>query len=111
MFLSLVIVLSCVGINGIRRALIGGLISSLYIETLQFIFALETFEIDDLLHNTLGVLSGIWLVSRVNGKVQINLSSWLIRVILLSMLLSISILLSYGEVQHQRMVKYASIND
>lgn len=111
MFLPLGIALKCVEIKEIRRALIGGLISSLCIETLQFIFALGTFEIDDLLHNTLGVVSGFWLVSRVNGKIEINLSSRLKRVILLSMLLSISILLSYGEVQHQRMVKYASIND
>lgn len=111
MFLPLGIVLRCVGIKEIRKALIGGLITSLCIETLQFIFALGTFEVDDLLHNTLGVILGFWLVSRVNGKIQINLCSRLKSMILLSMLLSISIFLCYGEVQHQRMVKYASIND
>lgn len=111
MFLPLGIVQRCIGTKGIKRAATVGCISSLCIEALQFIFALGTFEIDDLLHNTLGVVTGFLLVSRVNGKIRINLSVQSKRVIILSTLLFVFIPFGYDEVQNQRLVKYASMND
>lgn len=111
MFMPLGIAIKCFGKNKIQEAAIGGAIFSFCIEMIQFIFALGTFEFDDLLHNTLGVVLGFWLASQINVIIRINLNKSLIKLFFLSILLFISIPFVNEEVRHQKMVEYASMMD
>ena len=106
LFIPLGVVLSVVKKWDVKRA---GFFISLFIEVLQFTFALGTFECDDLIHNTLGAVIGTWCVGRIGG--EIRLGSQMRKVILLSMVLCSAVPFSYREVRHQKMVRLASIYD
>ncbi len=45
-----------------------GLLFSLFIETLQFVFGTGISEIDDLILNSFGTWLGVWIGKKVNGK-------------------------------------------
>ena len=45
------------------RALVAGLVFSMCIEAMQFIFTRGFCEIDDVLHNALGAVVGFWLMA------------------------------------------------
>lgn len=106
LFIPLGAALSAVNKCDMKRVAGVGLLTSLLIETLQFTFALGTFECDDLIHNTLGVVIGAWCVGKIGGEIRL---SW--RVVLLSMVLCSMVPFSYREVRHQKMVRLAAIYD
>lgn len=88
-----------------------GFLASLTIEVLQLIFALGTFEFDDLIHNTLGAVIGAWGAGRVGGEFRLELKAGMRRVVLLSMILCSMVPLGYKEVRHQKMVRLAALYD
>lgn len=106
LFIPLDVALKCGGMKDVKKA---GFFASLLIEVLQFTFALGTFECDDLIHNTLGVVIGAWCVGKIGG--EIRLGSQMRKVILLSMVLFSTVPFSYREVRHQKMVRLAAIYD
>ena len=106
LFIPLGVVLGVVKKWDVKRA---GFFISLFIEILQFTFALGTFECDDLIHNTLGSVIGAWCVGRIGG--EIRLGSQMRKVVLLSMVLCSAVPFSYREIQHQKMVRLAAIYD
>ena len=106
LFIPLGVALKCGGMKDVKKA---GFFASLLIEVLQFTFALGTFECDDLIHNTLGVVIGAWCVGKIGG--EIRLGSQMRKVILLSMVLFSTVPFSYREVRHQKMVRLAAIYD
>ena len=106
LFIPLGVALKCGGMKDVKKA---GFFASLLIEVLQFTFALGTFECDDLIHNTLGVVIGAWCVGKIGG--EIKLGSQMRRVILLSMVLFSTVPFGYKEVRHQKMVRLAAIYD
>lgn len=108
LFIPLGIALKWVGMGDVKKA---GFLASLLIETLQLIFALGTFECDDLIHNTLGVVIGTWGAGRFIGEFRVNLGSQMRRVLLLSMILCSMVPFGYREVRHQKMVKLAVLRD
>lgn len=105
------IALNQVGIKKVKKIALIGISTSLCIETFQFIFALGTFEMDDLLHNTLGVVFGFWFAKRININVRVILDNKLKGLILISVLLGLLIPFTYKGIQYQKMLKYASMND
>lgn len=94
---------------GVRDVKISGFLASLAVEIIQYTFALGTFECDDLIHNTLGVIIGSWCAGKFRGEIKLN--GELRRIILLSVLLCSMVPFGYQEVWHQNMVKYAAIYD
>ena len=106
LFIPLGVALQSIGVNDVKKA---GFFASLLIEVLQFTFALGTFECDDLIHNTLGVVIGAWCVGKIGGEIRLN--GGMRRVILLSMVLCSMVPFSYREIQHQKMVRYAALYD
>lgn len=103
LFIPLGVALKWSGVKDVKKV---GLLASLLIEVLQFTFALGTFECDDLIHNTLGVVIGAWCVGKIGGEIKL---SW--RVVLLSMVLCSMVPFSYREVRHQKMVRIAALHD
>ena len=101
LFIPLGVVLGVVKKWDVKRA---GFFISLFIEVLQFTFALGTFECDDLIHNTLGAVIGAWCVGKIGGEIRL---SW--RVVLLSMVLCSMVPFGYKEVRHQKMVRCAAL--
>ena len=106
LFIPLGVVLGAVGKWDVKKT---GLLASLLIEILQFTFALGTFECDDLIHNTIGAITGAWCVGKIGG--EIRLGSQMRRAILLSMVLCSMVPFSYREVRHQKMARLAAIYD
>lgn len=106
LFIPLGIALKWVGVRDVKRA---GFFASLLIETLQLIFALGTFECDDLIHNTIGAVIGAWGAGRFNGELKLN--GGMRRVILLSMVLCSMLPFGYKEVRYHKMVRIAALHD
>lgn len=106
LFIPLGIALKWTGEGDVKKA---GFLASLLIEVLQFTFALGTFECDDLIHNTLGAVIGVWCVEKIGG--ELRLGSQMRKVILLSMVLCSTVPFGYKEVRHQKMVRLAAIYD
>ena len=106
LFVPFGIVLKSVGIEKLKRAAVVGSVVSLLVETLQFTFALGTFECDDLFHNTLGVVIGAWCVGKIGGEIKL---SW--RVVLLSMVLCSMVPFSYREIRHPKIGRIAALYD
>ena len=106
LFIPLGVALKCSGVRDVKKT---SFLASLLIETIQFTFALGTFECDDLIHNTLGAVIGAWCVGKIGG--EIRLRSQMRKVILLSMVLCSAIPVGYKEVRHQKMVRLAAIYD
>lgn len=50
--------------QGKRLGVIFGLALSIFIETMQLLFHLGTFEIDDIIANSLGCAFGVWICDR-----------------------------------------------
>lgn len=108
LFIPLGVALKWIGVRDVKRA---GFLTSLFIEILQIIFALGTFECDDLIHNTLGAVIGAWGAGRFSGEVRLELSGGMRRVILLFMVLCSMVPFGYKEVRHQKMVRIAALHD
>lgn len=108
LFIPLGVSLKWVGVRDVKKA---GFLVSLTIEIIQFIFSLGTFECDDLIHNTLGAVIGVWGAGRFSGELRFELKVGMRRVILLSLVLCSMVPFSYREIQHQKMVKRAALHD
>ena len=106
LFMPLGVALKWIGVKDVKKA---GFFTSLLIEILQLIFALGTFEFDDLIHNTLGAVIGAWGAGRIDG--EIKLGNQMRKVVLLSMVLCSMVPFSYREIQHQKMVRCVAIYD
>lgn len=106
LFIPLGVALKCSGVRDVKKT---GFLVSFLIEVLQFTFALGTFECDDLIHNTLGVVIGTWCAGKIGG--ELKLGRQMRKVILLSMVLCSTVPVGYKEVQHQKMMRLAAIYD
>ena len=106
LFIPLRVALKWIDVSDVKKF---GFAASLFIEVLQFTFALGTFECDDLIHNMLGAVIGAWCVGKIGG--EIRLGSRMRKVILLSMVLYSMVPFGYKEVRHQKMVRLAAIYD
>lgn len=99
----------------INQTILLGFTLSLLIESCQWFFWLGSFEIDDLVHNTIGAAAGAILVDyTIIGK-QLKFSSHESKkyATALFMLVSFMILLflGYQGIKAQTMVRYAAMND
>ena len=106
LFIPLGVALGAVRKWDVKKA---GFLAFLLIEIIQLMFALGTFECDDLIHNTLGAVIGACCVGKIGG--EIKLGSQMRRVILLSMVLCSMVPFGYKEVRHQKMVRVAALYD
>ena len=70
MFVPLGIFIGFTEHKSLKKILVIGILASLCIECAQMIFALGTFECDDLLHNTIGALIGYLLARKLADKFQ-----------------------------------------
>ena len=78
---------------------------------LQSIFALGIFECDDLTHNTLGTIIGIYIFKKYFGKLEIKLNGKMKTFILCSVLLFFVIPLGVRGVRCLRMIELATFHD
>lgn len=97
--------------SGVKDAKKAGFFTSILIETIQFTFALGTFECDDLIHNTLGAVIGAWGAGKIDGDFRIELKAGMRKIVLLSMVLCSVVPFGYKEVRHQKMVRCAALYD
>lgn len=105
------IFLKCIGVERYKHTAVVGFLISLLIEILQFTLAMGTFEFDDLLHNTVGTVSGFYIMTRIAPEVRIELSFQKVSVILLSLIVFESLPFINNELKHQRMIEYAAQYD
>lgn len=103
------IFISCMKKWNLRRVAVIGLCISLSIEILQAIFALGTFECDDLLHNTVGTVIGYCLVEK--NDVQVSFKREAVVVTLVALIVFTSLPFGYQRIQNQYMVKLAALHD
>lgn len=98
-----------------RITTIVGFFLSVIIETLQFSFALGSFEVDDLINNTLGSFLGYILSLKVQASESELSTKKNIRIIGLSALITIVIAFSYqtvsGILLRQEMIRFSAMND
>lgn len=97
--------------RSLKRSLLTGFLLSLCIECAQTIFALGTFECDDLLHNTVGALIGYLVACKLAGKAQIQINSKRILIILIAAAVGIAAAFGIKEMKHQQMVQLAALYD
>ena len=86
MLVPLGILMKCIGVEKNKTAAVVGFAVSLLIETLQYTLELGTFEFDDLLHNTMGAVSGFYILKRIAPEFRIKLSIQTTSIILISMI-------------------------
>ena len=108
LFIPFGILLSCFKRNSVKRVVLIGFCCSFFIEMLQSIFALGIFECDDLTHNTLGIIIGIYIFKKYFGKLEIKLNGKMKTFILCSVLLFFVIPLG---VRCLRMIELATFHD
>lgn len=65
LFFPLGVILKCINIGNDKKIFRIDFLLSLYIEIFQLTFGLGTFEVDDLIHNTFGVMIGYWLMTEL----------------------------------------------
>lgn len=98
---------------GIRKSLLVGLTASLIIESSQWCFWLGSFEIDDLLHNTVGTIIGVALVNGTTLKNRLRIDNprknFIVFMILVNSFVSFSLV--YQNVKWIEMKKMASLNN
>lgn len=111
LFIPFGILLSCFKRNSVKRVVLIGFCCSFFIEMLQSIFALGIFECDDLTHNTLGTIIGIYIFKKYFGKLEIKLNGKMKTFILCSVLLFFVIPLGVREVRCLRMIELATFHD
>ena len=111
LFIPLGIILKSVGVKSIKRAIMIGLASSLFIEISQTFFSLGVFECDDLMHNTIGTMLGYCFINKVWQDFRINLNRKTIRLIMLSLVICAIIPFGYQEIEHQKMIRLAMLHN
>lgn len=111
LFIPFGILLPCFKRNSVKRVVLIGFCCSFFIEMLQSIFALGIFECDDLTHNTLGTIIGIYIFKKYFGKLEIKLNGKMKTFILCSVLLFFVIPLGVRGVRCLRMIELATFHD
>lgn len=111
LFIPLAIVFEFIGITGLKRCIVLGFFTSLSIEIIQYGFVLGTFEFDDLMHNTFGLVIGYYFIKRTRGESKIKLSNQMKGIIFIFILIVFLVPFGYGEIRQQKMVMYASLYD
>ncbi len=91
------------------KTLILGFSFSLIIESCQWFFWLGSFEIDDLLHNTLGAVIGFVCVKQIKPFDEDRKKNTLILVSLIALMIIVDF--GYQGLKNQTMVRYAAMND
>ncbi|OUP66991.1 hypothetical protein B5F13_01135 [Drancourtella sp. An177] len=109
LFMPLGMVLGAVKRWGWKGIIVIGLCSSLSIELLQAIFALGTFEFDDLIHNTIGTVVGCWIIRKIGFRGEIRKLQ--LRVLFIALFMSVISPIIIQEVHHQHMVKLAALHN
>lgn len=106
---AIALVLGC----SVQQTLIIGFAISLIIESCQWIFWIGSFEIDDLLHNTIGAGIGAVLVNRtaLGTLIKPENRKKSLAVFLLLLVLIISSGFSYQGLKWQEMKRLAALND
>lgn len=97
----------------IKKSLIIGFSISLIIECCQWFFWLGSFEVDDLIHNTLGTGIGVVLLDRtfIGEKIKLeNRNKSFVALLILIALIS-SVAVGYQGVRWQKMKSMAALND
>lgn len=97
----------------VKQSLLIGFCSSLIIESCQWFFWLRSFEIDDLIHNTIGAGIGAVLVTRTALGAKFkpeNHKKSLIALMLLTLVI-ISSAFTYQGIKWQGMKRLAALND
>ena len=111
MLVPLGILMKCIGVEKNKTAAVVGFAVSLLIETLQYTLELGTFEFDDLLHNTMGAVSGFYILKRIAPEFRIKLSIQTTSIILISMIFCALVPFINNELKHQKMIEYAAPYD
>lgn len=115
MFVPIGFFLTIVFGTGQIQTLIIGFLISLLIETSQIVFALGSFEVDDLINNSLGAYIGYTIFSRRNLEIsgfgiKDNLKLTSATVLICTVLLA-SFQWASEYSLHQRMIQFAALND
>lgn len=92
-----------------KRVLVIGLCASGVIELFQIIFALGTFEFDDLMHNTFGAVIGDWIIKKIGFRTEIKRKQLIVLIIALCM--SAISPIAMQSAQYKYMIKLASRYD
>lgn len=97
----------------IKRSLLIGFTISLIIESCQWVFWLGSFEIDDLIHNTIGTGIGAVLVvhSSIGEKIKLGNRKKSLAALVLLTILIISSGFTYHGLRWQEMKRLAALND
>lgn len=111
LFVPIGVVLKSIEMEDIKGVVIVGGLLSLFVEIIQAVFSLGTFECDDIFHNTLGVVVGYCLTKRFFEDFRIKLNRKMKWIILLSMILFLMIPWGYEEIRHQKMARLAELHD
>ena len=97
--------------KSLKKSVVTGFLLSLCIECAQAVFALGTFECDDLLHNTVGALLGHLIVYKLSAKTQIQINTKKILTIVIAAAVCTVAALGVKEMKHQHMVRLAALYD
>ena len=97
----------------IKRSLLFGFVLSLLIECCQWFFWLGSYEIDDLMHNTIGTGLGSFLITRMALGEKLSLWNRKRSVVAFLTLTTIIIVsfLAYQGLRWQEMKRLAALND
>lgn len=109
LFIPLGMVLGAVKRWAWKKVIVIGLCSSLGIELLQVIFALGTFELDDLIHNTVGTVIGCWIIGKIGFKTEIKKLQF--RALFIALIMSVVSPALFAGIRHQHMVKLAELHN
>lgn len=108
MFVPLGIALKCLNYSSKRVAIVGT-ICSCVIETIQLIFKIGIVEVDDIIHNSIGVAIGIYISKRISFIIN-DRRKMIMCIFVLSIVLVIPP--TYSKVTHvKKMKNYATMND
>ena len=97
----------------VKKSCLLGFTLSLIIESCQWIFWLGSFEIDDLMHNTIGAGIGAVLVNRTVLGMALQLENRKKSIVALLLLMALIILsgFAYQGLKWQEMKRLAALND
>ena len=113
MFLPIGVALSLILQFDVKKSFLVGFALSLFIELCQWFFWLGSFEIDDLIHNSIGAGIGAVVTNKTALGEKIRLSSRKKGLVLLLILTTIIMATGFGyqELRWQEMKRLAALND
>ena len=111
LFIPFGITMKSFGVKSLKRTILIGFVTSLFIELFQTVFALGTFECDDLMHNTIGTILGYCFLKKVWQEFKIDLNVKTMKVLLFSLIICVCVPFGYQEVEQQKMVRLAMLHN